>query len=239
MVSRRVLRYSAAAVVTVVVIVAASVYFALRASLPRLDGEVSTEQLRAAASIERDAQGTPTVRAATRRDLAFATGYAHAQDRFFQMDLMRRAAAGELAELLGPTLIDTDRKFRVHGFRKVAEQVVDQAGDANREILDAYVAGGNLALEHASARPCEYLVLRTQPAPWRRGDPVLVAFSSYFHLNDSSGEEELARSQLRDSLPPALFAFMHPLGSEWDAPVVGGRWSGAPVPASDVIDLRA
>src|SRR5262245_51984210 len=146
MVSRRVLRYSAAAIVAVVVILAASVYFALRASLPRLDGEVSTEHLHAPASIERDAQGTPTLRASTRRDLAFATGYAHAQDRFFQMDLMRRAAAGELAELLGPTLVDTDKRFRLHGFRYVARQVVEDAPPTDRAILAAYVNGVNAGL---------------------------------------------------------------------------------------------
>jgi penicillin amidase len=234
----RVVRYSVAAVIALVVIAGASLYFAMRASLPQLDGEVHAP-LQAPAAIERDAQGTPTLRAASRRDLAFATGFAHAQDRFFQMDLMRRAAAGELAELLGPALIDTDRKLRSHGFRRVAAQVIEQASAADREVLDAYVAGVNLALADASARPWEYLVLRSQPVAWRREDSVLVAFSMYLNLNDSSGQEELARAQLRETLPPELFAFLHPLGTEWDAPVSGGTWRGAPVPSSDVIDLRA
>ena len=237
--ARRVLRYVAVAVVAILVVGAASVYFALRASLPRLDGVVNAPRLHATASIERDNEGTPTLRAGSRRDLAFATGYAHAQDRFFQMDLMRRAAAGELAELLGPALVDTDRKLRIHAFRKVAGQVVEQATASEREVLDAYVAGVNLALTQASARPWEYMVLRSQPAAWRSEDSLLVAFSMYLNLNDSSGEEELARAQLRETLPPELFAFLHPLGTEWDAPVVGGTWRVAPVPGSDVIDLRA
>src|SRR4029453_13497572 len=130
----RIASYTALAIATLAVVVALAVYLTLRASLPPIDGDVAAAPPEAGPTNARDEQGTPTIRATSRRDLAFATGYAHGQDRFFQMDLMRRAAAGELAELLGKAMIDTDRKFRVHGFRKVAEQVVEHAGDANREI---------------------------------------------------------------------------------------------------------
>ena len=213
-------------------------YFALRASLPRLEGNITAAQLTAPASIERDAEGTPVLRARSRADLAFATGFAHAQDRFFQMDLMRRAAAGEMAELLGAAVLDTDRKLRVHGFRRVAREVVAAATQNDRALLDAYAAGVNFALSQASVKPWEYLLLRARPAAWKAEDSVLAAFSMYLNLNDSSGLEELARLQLHDALPPEMFAFLAPLGTEWDAPIAGGTIRSAAIPGPDVFDLR-
>ena len=71
----------------------------LRASLPQLDGEARVPGLSAPVIVERDADGVPTIRGASRADVARAMGFLHAQDRFFQMDLLRRRAAGELAEL--------------------------------------------------------------------------------------------------------------------------------------------
>lgn len=234
----RYLRYAAGALAAVFIAAAVTAYLLLRASLPQLDGDVPLAGLKDAASIERDSTGVPTIKARSRRDLAFATGFAHAQDRFFQMDLMRRAAAGELAELLGAATIDTDKRLRVHGFRKVARQVVEQAAPADREILETYVAGVNAALARMPARPWEYFLLRTRPRDWLVEDCVLAAFSMYLSLNDSTGAEELARSQLHEILPPQLFAFMNPLGTEWDAPIVGGTWRVPSIPGPQVFDLR-
>jgi penicillin amidase len=213
-------------------------YFALRASLPQLDGTIANARISAAAAIERDAEGTPVIRAGNRADLAFATGFAHAQDRYFQMDLMRRAAAGEMAELLGSSVLDMDRKLRVHGFRHVAREVIAAATPGDRALLDAYSAGVNFALSQASAKPWEYLLLGAKPAPWLPEDSVLAAFSMYLNLNDSTGSEELTRLQLRDALPPAMFAFLAPLGTEWDAPMQGGTIRSATIPGPDVFDLR-
>lgn len=232
----RVLRWSLATLTLLLAAAALAAYVTLRSSLPQLDGEIPA-QLLASASIERDANGAPTIKAASRRDLAYATGFAHAQDRFFQMDLMRRAAAGELAELLGAGAIETDRQFRVHDFRRVAQRVVAQAPAADREILDAYVAGVNAELDHAT-RPWEYLLLRAQPRRWLAEDSVLAAFSMYLSLNDASGRAEQARDRLHSALPPALFAFLHPIGTEWDAPIVGGPWRAPPIPGPEVFDLR-
>jgi penicillin amidase len=82
-------------------------------------------------------------------------------------------------------------------------------------------------------------LLRSTPGRWTPEDSVLCAFSMYLSLNDSSGAAELARSQLRESLPPQFFAFMHPLGTEWDAPIVGGMWRPPSVPGPEVFDLRS
>ena len=88
-------------------------------------------------------------------------------------------------------------------------------------------------------RPWEYLLLRATPRPGGAEDSVLVAFSMYLNLNDSTGEEELARGQLRSALPAELFAFLHPFGTQWDAPVTGGAWRAPPIPGPDVMDLRS
>ena len=95
-------------------------WWAMRGSLPQLDGSAAAPGLAAAARIERDARGIPVITAASRTDLAYATGYAHGQDRFFQMDLSRRLAAGELAELFGSAALGTDREKRRFGFRAAA-----------------------------------------------------------------------------------------------------------------------
>ena len=213
-------------------------YLAFRASLPQLDGNVTVTGLAAGSAIERDAKGTPTIRAKSRGDLAFATGFAHAQDRFFQMDLMRRAASGELSALLGASVFDTDKRLRLHAFRRVARTVIASATPEDRALLDSYAAGVNAGLAGLGARPWEYLVLRTQPAPWTIEDSILTAFALYLNLNDSTGESELNRGRLRAALPPDFFAFLHPHGTEWDAPVVGGTWRAPGIPGPEVVDLR-
>ncbi len=230
--------YAGAALVALALVVAATLYLALRGSLPHLEGELAVDGLHRPTSIERDAFGVPAIRASSRVDLAFATGFAHAQDRFFQMDLMRRSAAGELAALLGPALVDADRKLRVHRFSAVARDVVASAKPPQRELLDAYAAGVNAGLNALRVRPWEYLVLRLEPAPWEAEDSVLAAFSMYLSLHESTGADELAREHLRKSMPPELFAFMHPVGTEWDAPIEGGPWRTPPIPSPDVLDLR-
>lgn len=234
----RLLRYLAGGSLLLLLICATAIYLALRASLPQIEGELHSASVENTATIERDSFGVPTIRASSRNDLAFATGVAHAQDRFFQMDLMRRAAAGELAALLGPSLVEADRKLRLHQFRAVASEVVRDSTPREREVLASYVAGVNLGLESLGARPWEYWVLRSEPAPWRIEDSVLVAFSMYLNLNDSTGTNEIARGRLRNSLPPELYAFLHPVGTEWDAPIVGGPWRTPPIPGPETVDLR-
>src|SRR4029453_13092022 len=147
----RIASYTALAIATLAVVVALAVYLTLRASLPQIDGDVAAATLEAGATIARDEQGTPTIRATSRRDLAFATGYAHGQDRFFQMDLMRRAAAGELAELLGKPVLELEEKYRIHDFRRIARAIVQDSPAADRELLEAYTAGVNFALTNAGA----------------------------------------------------------------------------------------
>jgi penicillin amidase len=134
---------------TLLALVAASIaaaYLLLRASLPQLDGELGSQPVSAQVTIERDALGVVTIAAADRADAAYALGFAHAQDRFFQMDLSRRMAAGRLAELFGDIALDSDRLHRRHRFEAVADIVLDRQPAEHRAVLDAYTAGVNAGL---------------------------------------------------------------------------------------------
>ncbi len=227
------------AMAVLVLAAAAWLYILLRASLPRLDGELSIAAIAEVVSIERDAIGVPTIRGANRADVAYGLGFAHAQDRFFQMDLMRRQAAGELGELFGETAAAADRVARLHRFRSRAGDALEAMGAADRDLLDAYVAGVNDGLGALGGDPWEYLILRTPPAPWRPADTVLAVYSMYFQLNDERGARESSRGLIRDLLGEAAFDFLAPLGDSWDAPILGEAYGPAPMPGPEALDLRA
>ena len=86
----------------------ALLWFLMRGSLAKLDGEISIPHLSAPVQIERDALGTVTINASNEVDMARTLGYIHAQERFFEMDLLRRSAAGELSELFGERALEKD-----------------------------------------------------------------------------------------------------------------------------------
>src|SRR6185369_9204484 len=151
----RALRWIAAVVLGVAVAGACYAYLRLRASLPLLDGTATLARLGGEVVVERDVLGVPTVRGASRLDVARASGFLHAQDRFFQMDLLRRRAAGELAELFGPIALEVDRKTRRHRFRAVAARVLDLLPARARALLEAYTEGVNAGLSALRDRPFE------------------------------------------------------------------------------------
>jgi penicillin amidase len=211
---------------------------ALRASLPCTAGERVVPGLTARVTVERDGLGIPTLRAASRTDLALATGFVHAQDRFFQMDLLRRAAAGELSELLGPATRQADRQARVHRFRARAQEVLRAVPAEQRAVVEAYARGVNEGLRALGARPFEYLILRREPEPWRPEDCPLVLFAMFLDLQDSEGLDEASYDVMRRTLPAPLFEFLTPAGGEWDAPIAGERLPAPPIPGPDAVDLR-
>ena len=137
------LRYVAAGCAVLILAPLALVHGVLRASLPKLDGDLDHMGVVAPVTIDRDRFGIPTIEAANRVDLAYATGFVHGQDRFFQMDLSRRLAAGELSELFGEVALEQDQKARIFRFRKVAREVVRQATPEQRAVLEAYTRGVN------------------------------------------------------------------------------------------------
>lgn len=210
----------------------------LIASLPQLDGEREVPGLSAAVRVERDARGVPTIRGQGRLDVSRGLGFVHAQERFFQMDLLRRRAAGELAELFGSAALEADRRVRIHRFRSRARQVAARATAEERAQLESYAEGVNAGLAALGAPPFEYVLLRLTPSPWRTEDAVLAALAMFLTLQDEDGRVESNLGLMADTLPPALFEFLVPRGTEWDAPVVGEAFAMPAIPGPEVFDLR-
>ena len=211
----------------------------LHGSLPLLDGTRQLAGLSAPVTITRDALGIPTIQGRTREDVARATGFLHAQDRFFQMDLTRRRAAGELSALVGRPALTVDRRIRRHRFRAEAQAALKEMSMSNRAILEAYTAGVNSGLTALGSPPFEYLLLRQTPQPWRVEDSLLVVLAMFITLQDDDGTYESVMATMHDVLPEPMFEFMASPGTEWDAPVVGERFAVPPIPGPDVYDLRS
>jgi len=194
-------------------------WFVLRGSLPQLDGKQRAPSLTSSVTIERDAPGVPTIHGASRADVAYATGFLHAQERYFQMDLLRRIAAGEMSALVGPKALDLDRRNRLHRFRARAHEIYAALPADQRQLLDQYAAGVNAGRDALAARPFEYWMLRTRPEAWRPEDSLLVVYAMYLDLQSFEARRILARAVLRDRVPDDLYAFLLPAASHWDAPV--------------------
>ncbi len=210
----------------------------LRGSLPRLSGITELNGLIEEVVVTRDALGVPDIQAHSRLDAAQALGYIHAQDRFFQMDLQRRNAAGELAALLGSALLDVDRDNRRHQFRSRARLVVQGTTGEDRAILEAYTAGVNAGLDDLRARPFEYLFLRQKPEPWRPEDTILTLHTMFLDLSFWTANTEKAWSTVRDNLSPEMADFLLPQGNRWEAPLQTDPVAQVSLPDSSVIDVR-
>ena len=210
----------------------------LRASLPIVDGERTLAGLQATVRVERDALGVPVVHGQSRADVARAMGFLHAQDRFFQMDLLRRRSAGELAELVGAAALPADREVRVLRLRAVARRAVEAMPVEERVLLQAYTEGVAAGLAALPASPFEYLVLRARPAPWRPEDSMLCALTMFLTLQGELPGQESTLGVMHDVLPPPLYEFLAPKGTEWDAPLEGAPFVQPSVPGPEVVDLR-
>ncbi len=214
---------------------ALSVRARLRASLPLLEGDHPLPGLEAPARIERDALGAPRIRAGSHRDAMRVLGFLHAQERFFAMDLLRRRPAGELAALFGEAALPLDREARLHRMRARAVRAVHALSPDERAIFEAYRDGVRAGLDALGAAPPEYLLLRQTPIPWEMEDSILAVAAMYFVLNDPTGLRDARVGALDRSLPPELVAFLHPPGTEYDAPLVGEAWPTPAIPPEIVV----
>ncbi|SHE62183.1 penicillin amidase [Microbulbifer donghaiensis] len=209
----------------------------LRQSLPILDGTLETGTLRVPATISRDAQGIPLIESEDRTSAAFALGFLHAQERFFQMDLLRRNSAGELSELVGAAALKHDREIRLHQFRKRAERNIAALPEAQRRLLDSYVDGVNFGLQQLGAKPWEYALLGQEPQPWSTADSLLTIFSMYLTLQSPIGKFELRDTAVAELLPQDLYEFYFPAGGSWDAPLIGDARGPVTLPETSIASL--
>jgi penicillin G amidase len=199
----------------------AGTYLWLLSSLPQTDGTIAlagpTDEIR----ITRDAAGIPTISAKNDRDTAFGLGFIHAQDRLFQMDLMRHYGAGRLAEWFGTRAVPTDRSTRTLGLYRAAEAQYALLSPELRGVFDAYAAGVNAFLASRSgALPPEYVVLGLRPEPWRPADSLVWGKIMDLQLTGNY-RFQLARAKLAKRLKPDELAVLYPAYRD-DAPIVLG-----------------
>ncbi len=210
----------------------------LAGSRPRLDGRQSLPGLRAPVTVTRDALGIPTLDARNRIDLAYALGFVHAQERFFQMDLLRRDAAGTLSALLGPAALPADRANRPYRFAALATTILGRLPPSQRALLDAYARGVNAGLSALEVRPWEYLLLRRKPRPWTAADSILVVDAMYLDLV-TPRFDSVQRARMRAVLPKAVVDFLTAPDPRWQAPMAGPPDVPVPMPPASELDLRA
>jgi len=214
-----------------------TLWLLVRASLPRLDGELAGSHLTAPVTIERDALGTATLRGASRNDVAYALGVVHAQERFFEMDLMRRAAAGELSELVGGAAMKMDKERRPFRMRARSAGVLAGIRADDRAALDAYRDGVNAGLAALAGRPWEYWLLGSTPRPWATADSILVLDAMFFDLVDPTNARELGFAKIRAALPESVYKFLSASGGPWDAPLLGPPLPYPALPPATDIDI--
>jgi len=217
--AKRWLKRLALGLLALLLVAVFGVWFFLRGSLAQLDGRRSVPGLAATVTIARDDHGVPSITGSNRDDVAYATGYVHAQDRFFQMDLLRRKPSGELSELFGDKTLEMDRINRLHRFRARAAQAIQLMPAADRRLLERYTAGVNDGLNALGTRPFEYGLVGMTPRPWALEDSYLVASAMYIDLQVTGIGRELARGWLKEHSNPAQLAFLLPETSQWDAPL--------------------
>ena len=234
----RILAWILGTLASLAVAAVAAAWLVLRASLPDIDGATRVAGLRAPVAIERDAAGVPVIRGASRVDVARATGYAHAQDRLFQMDLLRRTGAGELAALLGAGLLDADRAIRTHQFRSRAREALALLADGERALLEAYAEGVNAGIASLGTRPFEYWLLGQSPVPWRAEDSLLVVHAMWIDLQGLDDADEQQRGRLAAALPEAAYRLLVEPDASSEAPLDGSRLPEMPMPAPEAYDLR-
>lgn len=207
-------------------------YLLLRASLPQLDGQQTMPDLQKSVEVTRDEGGMAVFKAQNRLDLARAVGFVHGQERFFQMDLLRRNSAGELSALFGEVALNRDKEIRLHRFRDRAERILSSMPTEHRQIIQAYTAGVNHGLAQLGARSFEYYLLGVTPAKWQASDTMLALYSMYLDLQHHDGRRDFSLSLMKTHLPADLYAFLHPEGSQWDAPIDDSLRASNPLPAS-------
>jgi penicillin amidase len=195
---------------------------AAKAALPTLDGEIHLAGLSAPVTVRRDAHGVPHIEAANEDDLFVAQGYVTAQDRLWQMDIFRRNANGELAEILGPSLVRHDRTERTMEFRNVARHIYANLPAADRVRFDDYARGVNLFIaQHSDSLPPEFKLLFYRPKPWTGADSVVIGLMMADTL-DTHWYAKLYREEIAAKLRnPKLEGNLYPTGSWRDHPPTG------------------
>jgi penicillin amidase len=188
----------------VLLLILSRLFWIARSALPELDGSLQVRGLSAPVSVTRDEHGLATIEAATLDDLFFAQGYVTASDRLFQMDILRRAAGGELAEVFGAIALPEDRRQRLLGIRAAAEKGAAMMEARERPPFAAYARGVNAYLQSHRGRPSlEFRLLGYLPRPWTIEDSLAVGYRMAETLS-TSPQAAITREKILAKLGPEL-----------------------------------
>ncbi|HMG85149.1 MAG TPA: penicillin acylase family protein [Terracidiphilus sp.] len=200
---------------------------AAKSALPILDGDIQLASqgapaLSAPVTVRRDKHGVPHIDAATQEDMFVAQGYVTAQDRLWQMDVYRRNANGELAEVMGPSLLRHDKAQRMYEFRNTAHRIYANLPAEERARYEAYARGVNLYMtQHQNSLPPEFRFLHYKPQPWTGADSISIGMMMVDML-DTHWYTKLSRERIAAKLHnPKLESDLYPVGSWRDHPPTG------------------
>lgn len=209
-------------VISIIILAGSSLFWlhhAMKASLPVVDGTIHLNSLTSPVSVRRDGHGVPHFQASNQNDLLVAQGYVTAQDRLFQMDLLRRNASGELAEVLGRGLVEHDKEQRIFQFRNIARRIYNSLPLSDRNRYEQYARGVNLYIsQNYDKLPAEFSLLHYKPRQWDGTDSILIGIDMIQTLDDHWGVK-LSRERIAARLhDPKLEAQLYPVGSWRDQP---------------------
>jgi penicillin G amidase len=225
--------------VLLVALLGAGYWYAWR-PLPQTSGQISAP-ISAEAHITRDAKGVPHIQAASWEDAIFLQGYAMSQDRLWQMDGLRRRAAGELAEVVGQPGLDSDREARRMNLRRIAERQERALVPQQRAVLAAFARGVNYFIDtHRNRLPLEFTLLRYDPRPWAPSDSLLAGLEMYRTLTNS-WRNELLKQKMLESGERSKVEFLFPVRTGHEPQPGSNAWAiagsrtatGKPILAND------
>src|SRR5215469_13515925 len=216
---RRILLWCLLFLLVVVLAAAGYLFYVAHSALPQLDGRLELAGLTSRVRVTRDSHGVPTIEAANLEDLFFAQGFVTAQDRLWQMDMMRRVSSGELSEIIGGDTLAIDREQRILGLRAAATKSIGMASPRDRQYFDAYARGVNAYIALAQKHlPIEFRILGYRPKPWQAEDSVVIANQMVKDLNYHYFFDALAHEKILAKLGPELTADLYVNRSWHDRP---------------------
>jgi len=196
-------------------------WFAAYRALPSHEGFKVVKGVGAPVTVMRDTNGVPIITASSEGDAYFALGYVHAQDRLFQMELMRRRGQGRLAELIGVAGIASDQMMRTLGVYRRVEEDLKSLSPATRTAFERYAYGVNAWIGEGHSLPLEFTMLWFKPEPWRTADSLVWQKLMGLSLS-GNWDEELINAALIAKLGPEKAAVLSP-GARPEDPVTMAR----------------
>lgn len=237
----RSVKYVNWAIATALIAAAAIIFWYAWRPLPKRSGTIEAS-LANPVSVSFDTLGVPHIRAATVEDALFVQGYITAQDRLWQMDALRRYDGGDLAEVIGPAALESDRESRRLRLRRIAEEAYVSLPPGDRAVFAAYARGVNEFIStHLGNLPLEFTLIGYQPRPWSVVDSLLICLHMYRSLTTTWRDELIKRNMMAEGDPEKV-RFLFPLRAGFDVSPGSNAWaiagkhtaSGKPLLSNDM-----